>query len=587
MNLSKITSIFSATLLEKYGIVFILMLFVGLSVVGIFYNYPLPNTVADETVLMAATLKMIAEPSLRPDYPTMYHMPLGAYLYLPFFIILLVFLRLSGIFTSLGALKEFGILHYGELLPMARFISVLLGMASVYLVYRICEKLFSNRFISLVASLLLATNFIFIELSHFGRVWIPQVFVILATFYFILDFYEKEHVKFRDYFKIAFLTGISFGTHFIGILIYLPFLMVHYLKNKEKQFWNIFIKNKNLWLSNLVVVVMILFVYYLNPYGFMNYIGHSIKAGMAVTGSAVGADGVIDFWTSMTFYGKVLFETGPTLTIIFILSLFPLYLHKRNLFFILGSFILGYYIIIGPIVGSSSIKEHYIVPIIPFMAMTSAYGIYDFYRSNFIGKKINAAGNTIAYGIKIFLLVAIFLYPVYLVVLWDYWSIQPSTQVLAQEWIHNSLPSGVRIINFDAALPINENRASMEDIQKYAPMFLTKKQDYLLSVGDSQYPKPNYYVLQPANYRESIPQEILNQGFDYLVVTWWNQVQYKKAMENIRQFGLREENLFKIFPFDAGPSTFSADLEIWRRPFSNLRNMNHVGPVVAIYMLKK
>ncbi|MEK9183697.1 MAG: glycosyltransferase family 39 protein [Patescibacteria group bacterium] len=575
MNLLRIKNIFSVDFLEKYGIVLILIFFLAITVTGIFYNYPLSNTVADETVLMAATLKMIAEPSLRPDYPTMYHMPFGVYIYLPFFIILLGFLRLSGLFTSVEALREFGILHYGKLLPMARFISVLLGMASMYLVYRICEKLFNNRFISLVASFLLATNLIFIELSHFGRVWLPQIFVILMTFYFILDFYEKEHIKFRDYLKIAFLTGVSFGTHFIGILIYLPFLVVHYLKNKEKRFKDIFIKNKNFWFSHLVVIVMILFVYYLNPYGFINYVDQSIKAGTAVAGDVAGKSDAIDFWTSVIVYGKILFETGPALTIIFILSLIPLFLRKRNLFFILNSFILGYYIVIGPIVGSNSIKEHYIVPVIPFMAIISAFGLDLFYKSDFLGRKI-----------KFFSLAALFLYSLYLPILWDYRAIQPSTLVLAQEWIHNNLPQEARIVNF-SAVPINENRESMEDVKNYAPDFLLRSQDYLLSVSDDEYPKSNYYVLMMSNYREGVPAEVLSKSFDYLVASWWNQAHYARFMRDAGQFNLKEENLIKIFPDGAASSTFSMDLEIWRHPSYNLRKLNHIGPVVAIYALKK
>lgn len=575
MNLLRIKNIFSVDFLEKYGIVLILIFFCAITITGIFYNYPLPNTVADETVLMAATLKMIAESSLRPDYPTNYHMPFGTYMYLPFFIILLVFLRFSGLFTSIEALKEFGILHYGKLLPMARFISMLLGVVSVYLLYLICEKLFSNKFISLTASFLFATNLMFVELSHFSRVWLPQIFVILLTFYFILCFYEKEQVKFRDYLKIAFLTGISFGTHFIGILIYLPFLTAHYLKNKEKQFKDIFIKNKNLWLSHLVVIAMILFVYYLNPYGFMNYVGQSIKAGTAVAGDVAGKSGAIDFWTSATVYGKTLFETGPALTIIFILSLIPLFLRKRNLFFILNSFILGYYIVIGPMVGSNSIKEHYIVPVIPFMAIISAFGVNLFYKSDFFSRKI-----------KVFLLAALFLFSLYLPILWDYRAIQPSTLVLAQEWIHNNLPQGAKIVNF-SAVPINENRESMEDVKNYAPDFLLRSQNYLLSVSDDEYPKSNYYVLMMSNYREGVPAEVLSKSFDYLVASWWNQAHYARFMRDAGQFNLKEENLIKIFPDGAASSTFSMDLEIWRHPFYNLRKLNHIGPVVAIYALKR
>lgn len=567
--------------IKKYGIVFILIFFTAITSVGIFYNYPLANTVADETVLMSAALKMIAEPSLLPAYPTMYHMPLGAYLYVPFFAALLIFLRLSGLFTSTEALKEFGILHYGKLLPMARFISLFLGVASVYLVYRICEKLFNNRFISLTASFLLATNLIFVELSHFGRVWLPQIFVILLTFYFIVIFYEKEQAALKDYCRIALLTAASFGTHVIGVLIYLSFVTAHYIKNKSKKLKEIFITDKNFWLANIIIIVSIPIIYYLNPHGFINYLGQSLKAGSAVVSDVAGASGSIDFWTSFSDYGKVLFETGLALTIVFIFSLIPFFLYKRNLFFILGSFIFGYYLVVGPIIGSNSIKEHYIAPVIPFMAIISAYGMYYFYQSNFFGKGI------IFNTLKFVLFGIVFISPVYTVMLWDYWAIQPSTQVSAQEWIYNNLPHGARIVVFDSALPVNENRESLEDIQKYAPNFLTKRQSYLLSIEDSRYPKPNYYVLRPADYRGGIPQEILNKEFDYIVLTWWYPKQYESALEDTRQFDLKEKNPIIIFPTGADQNTFSMDLEIWRHPLYNLKKMKHLGPVVAVYELKK
>ena len=172
------------------------------------------------------------------------------------------------------------------------------------------------------------------------------------------------------------------------------------------------------------------------------------------------------------------------------MSLIPLFLQKRNLFFILCSFIFGYYFVIGPIVGSSSLKEHYIVAIVPFMAIVSAYGIYYFYK-NFFEEKANFVKNIFSGGIKIFAFVAIFLYPVYLAILWDYRVIQPSTQVLAQEWIHNHLPQGARIANFDTAISINETRRSIEDVSMYASDFLLRKQAYLLSIDDDKYPKPN------------------------------------------------------------------------------------------------
>ncbi|MBI2627853.1 MAG: glycosyltransferase family 39 protein [Candidatus Niyogibacteria bacterium] len=589
MNLLSLKNIFSADFLEKYGLVFILALFVAFGIVGIFYNYSISNTIGEESILMAATLKMIAELSLRPNYPTMYHMPFGTYFYLPFFIVLLVFLRLSGLFASLEELKVFGITDYEKLLPMARFISIFLGVASVYMVYRICEKLFNNKFISLVASFLLATNLIFVQMSHFGKVWIIQIFIVLLTFYFIVALYQKERPGFKDYFYPALLTAISFGVHFIGILIYLPFLTAHYLKNKEKKFREIFITNRNFWLSNLVIAIILLFIFYLNPYGFANYGLRSVAAAAAIIQESAGASGGYDFWLMFSNYGKVLFENGPALTIIFVFSLIPLFLRRRDLFFIFNSFIFGYYIIIGPILGPTigiNGRGFYISPIIPFMAVVSAFGIYVFYKSDLLGKRINPVRNIISNGIKIFLLALVFLFSAYIPILWNYKLIQPSAWILAKDWIYNNLPSGVSIINLNTELPINENKESVEDTRVYTPNFFTKKQDYLSSVGDNQYPKPNYYVLKFADYREGIPKAVLDRGFDYMVIEWWDQARYEKTMQDVRQLNLEEINLIKIFPAGASSTTLNMDMENIKNPLINLRKIDHTGPVIAIYKLK-
>lgn len=565
-------------IIEKYGIVLILIFFVAITVTGIFYNYSISNTIGDESILMSATLKMIAEQSLRPDYPTMYHMPFGTYIYLPFFILLLVFLRVSGLFTSIEELRVFGIMEYEKFLPMARFISIFLGAISLYLVYKICERLFGSKFISLTASFLLATNLIFVQMSHFGKVWIVQIFITLVTFYFILVLHQKEHSSLRDYFYIALLTAASFGTHFIGVLIYFPFLVVHYLKNKGQGFKRIFLINKYFWFTNLVIALLVLFVFYLNPYGFANYGLRSIEAASDILSESAGVGEGYDFWLMFNNYGKVLFESGPAMAIIFVLSLVPLFIQRRDLFYIFSSFIFGYYIIMGPILGPTvgiNGRGFYISPIIPFIAIVSAFGLYIFYKSNFLNKRI-----------KIFLLAILFLFSAYTPILWDYKLIQPTTWVVAQNWIYSNLPSDARIINFDTAIPINENRESVEDAKTYTPNFLTKKRGYLLSVSDDKYPKPNYYVLTPSNYRDGIPKEILDEGFDYALMIWWDRNRYEKVMADARIFNLKEDNLIKIFPEGADADTFSRDIDSTRRPLYNLKKMDHVGPVIAIYKLR-
>ena len=563
--------------LSKHGIIYILAGFAILALMGVFYNFSVIGTIGDETVLMSATLKMISEKTLRPAYPTNYHMPFGTYIYLPFFIFTLAFLRLSGLFSSFDELKEFGILEYPKLLPVARFISAVLAIISIYLVYRICQKLFNNAFISLVASFLLATNMTFLVLAHFGKVWMPQIFVILLAFYFITDFYKKDEPKLKDYIVPAFLTGVSFGTHFIGVLVYLPFLAAHYFKNINKRFYEIFLANKNLWLANLVLVLVMLAVFYLNPYGFINYASWSTSATADVLNQGTNLEGgKFDLWRGISAYAVFLFDYGHALTLIFLASLIPLFLRRRDLFFILMSFIAGYYFVIGPLIASSARPAPvYAGPLIPFMAIIAAYGIHEFYQSGFISKKI-----------KITAIFAVLIFSLYLPIMLDYAILRPSSVVEADSWIRNNIPSGSKIVNIGLTLPFNENRESIGDIKKYNPEFLTKRQNYMLFMDEENYPTPNYYVLDTGIYKDGVPQEILNTDFDYVVISW-HSGGYDSALNKAKSYGIQEKNLLRTFPSDATPDGFSDNIEAIRKPLFNLRKVTHNGPAVAIYALTR
>lgn len=562
---------------SKYGIIYILAGFAVLALIGIFYNFSVLNTIGDETVLMSATLKMIAEKTLRPAYPTNYHMPFGTYIYLPFFVFALAFLRFSGLFASFDELIEFGILEYAKLLPIARFVSAVLGIASIYLVYRICQKLFNNIFISLLASFLLATNITFLLFAHFGKVWMPQIFTILLAFYFIIDLYKKDEPGLKDYLKSALLIGISFGTHFIGVIVYLPFLVAHYFKNRSRRFYEIFITNKNLWSANLFIILLVLLVFYLNPYGFVNYASWSSSSASNIIDRGVDLEGAkFDFWRGISAYAVFLFDYGHVLTIIFLAALVHLFLRSKDLFFILFSFIAGYYFVIGPLIASSARPVPiYLGPMIPFMAIIAAYGIYEFYQSGFLSKKI-----------KIALIFAVMVFSLYLPIVLDYAILRPSSVVAANKWIHNNIPSGSKIINLGFTLPLNENKDSIRDIKKHSPEFLTKKQSYLLSLDEEKYPKPNYYIFEPSIYRDDVPSEILNTNFDYVIISWQSGG-YDSAFRKAESYGARKENLIKMFPENATLDSFGDNIEAIRQPLFNLLKVTHNGPKIAIYALTR
>ncbi|MDP2909977.1 MAG: hypothetical protein Q8N69_02820, partial [bacterium] len=253
------------------------------------------------------------------------------------------------------------------------------------------------------------------------------------------------------------------------------------------------------------------------------------------------------------------------------------------------SFIVGYYLFFIkaiPALGDQIVyAPRYLLPVIPFAAIFAGYGLFWFLKNAKFIPKI----------IRVILLVAILSFTLYLPLKWDYVLIQPNTRLLAQDWVYKNIPQGARIINFDAYSFLNENRKTMEDTQKYNQEFFLTKQKYLLSVEDSEFPKPNYYVFIPyhyAEYYEEIPEEIRNKGFDYAVIGWWNKEDYLNSESLAQKFGvsvgIEEKNLIKRFPESATMESSVGDIvNNMREPFHYLRIMENTGPIIDIYKLPK
>ena len=564
-------------LLKKYCLALVLAVYFFLCLTGIFYNYGL-NTVGDELPLMSATLKMISDQTLRPDYQSFYHVPFGAYLYLPFFVILLLFLRLSGAFTSLESLKEFGLLDFNKFLPFARFLTILSGLVSIYLVYKISEKLFKNKAISFFSATLLSSSLMFIQISHFAKVWIPQIMTILLALYLIVVLYQEEKEKFKNYILVGLAVGLAFGTHVVGVLVYIPFVIAHYFKNSGRKFKDIFLKNKFFWLVNLILVVFYFFIFYLNPTGFKNNIsGSGILPDLsnifhATSDLPVGqADSAVGpgLFYNYSFYARVLFEYEPLLILIFIFGAIALFKKEKRIFSLLFSFIFIYYFTISSIAH----EPRYILPVIPFMALIAGFGLFYFYE------KIN-------HRLAAIIIAALIIFNYAPPLLWNNALIQTSQIVSARTWIYNNVAVGEKIINIGAPLELNESKEAINDINKFSSQ-LTKKRAYLMTLPEADYPKPNYYIFYNSYY-DNIPKELLEKKYDYLIISWWDSADLKQKITKFNELNLKQKMvLLKKFPESASEGNLSVDLADFRYPVYNLLfdKISQNGPSIFIYKL--
>jgi hypothetical protein len=89
--------------------------------------------------------------TLRPSYPTFIYLPVAAYAMFPFVLLGVLTLPLFGITASVDAITEFGILHFGQLLPWIRLASVFYSVLGIVVLYLIARRLFERRETALFA----------------------------------------------------------------------------------------------------------------------------------------------------------------------------------------------------------------------------------------------------------------------------------------------------------------------------------------------------------------------------------------------------------------------------------------------------
>lgn len=549
--------------------------FFFMGITGIFFNFGLPHSVSDETILLASALKMLAEPTLTPAFETNYHMPLGVYIYLPLIAIFLTIFMLLGIFSSFQELTVFGVLNYAELLPIARFISVILGSVSIYTTYRIAQLIYRDQVAALASSFLLATSLMFIQLSHTGRVWIPQITVILLTLYAIVNLYYAK----KDILRLYILSGLgvaaSFGTHFIGILIYIPFFIVHLLRKSPPIEWRQIFLDRNFWMANGVICAALFLIYVSNPYGFNNYSELSVDSIVKISSAGINSMSIFD---NSGYYARILFEYEPVLIILFLLSLPVLLRRHRTTFLLLGSFIVIYYLAIT-LAGGRGIgfEPRFISPVIPFLALMSGYGISYWWH-----KRTDSRHLKIKYGIVLVIAVTILVMPLRWISLIAF---APNTTENAREWIFKNIPNNAGILQFTThSIPLPHNKDSLLEKEKTSPQLFTTQDKFLLENGPLNYSNPPLFFVVRAN---SISEDQLTQyspdQFQYVMLAWWNYSNRTKALTQTSLIDWNSLELIVRFPENDRWYENMDIINNMRHPYYYLPNMSFTGPIIEIY----
>lgn len=249
----------------------------------------------------------------------------------------------------------------------ARLASALSGLLSVYLIYLIGKKLYSEK-IGFYAALILAVNNFAIFISRIGFQESLLILLILSSVYFFLKALEQK----KFFYPSFIFWGLALLTKYTAIFLGPVFFIYLLINNKE------IIKEKTLYLASLVSLVIFSPVILYNILLFKSQ-GHfdlqlSYLFGLTdkVEGwsNLVGKDerGILNRFFDIPT--ELLLLASPVFLVLVLISLIALiknYKKNSNLLVILSL------VSITLLIGLTGPQERFLILYIPFFALILSY----------------------------------------------------------------------------------------------------------------------------------------------------------------------------------------------------------------------
>lgn len=267
----------------------------------------------------------------------------------------------------------------------ARFMSVLLGVGSIFLTFVLGKRLYDEK-VGLLSALFLSLSFYHVQNSAWATLDVPNSFFSILTLYLAFKMYEEPTSKF--YFLTGVSLGILIGTKYSGAIVLISILILHYyqaLKNEEKKLSGIFKASlsKNLWILFLSAVVAFFLTtpgIILKPLGFITSVSWELNLG---AGRRYQPESIfrLSYFLSMIKHFNV--ATGPFLSLFMFLGLiYPFRKRWDKEIPLLASFILFF-------ISFGALNSRQLILILPLTSILGAHAVFHLYeKSRFLPKPV-------------------------------------------------------------------------------------------------------------------------------------------------------------------------------------------------------
>ncbi|MBI3046099.1 MAG: glycosyltransferase family 39 protein [Candidatus Harrisonbacteria bacterium] len=555
----------------KWLLIYILVFAFLVRVAGINYGLPL-WLIDDEPPFTLAALKMIQLKTLLPasyleEFRTvLYYPPYLSYLYLlPFSILLgIKYLLFSGgreqfIYYLTSDLSQFFLI--------ARFFNVLMGVVSVYLLYRVAKNILRQEAPALLAAFFLTTSLFHILMSTNGRHWLPvSFFTILVLWILNLDWEFRliprsgtPDPAMRDlgkrYLAAVLAVGVGVGVSPINVLL-LILIAVWYLFYEQRNL-SALIKEKYFYGSLVIFAWLAILPGALYPQSF----GFRGDLTFQETKSILG------IVTSLFIFLKPVVLSEPILAFFAVLGLLFTVFHRRNLFWPVFLFIYAYSAIFYLFF---RYEHRFTLPVFPILAIMAAYGVAESY------KRINSR-------ILIAILILILAMPAVFSLRLSYLLYQNDSRNHLIEWTQANIPSGSKILVYARLTRLPATPEAIKE-QRIIDSGSLRKVD----LAEENFPKQpsfhalNLYTIQNQEFYSGLENYAKKQKYQYLLTS---QIDFEKNpahFNRIQSIASRGALLESFGEFQERYSPYIGQL--LGNPF-NLFKIKEFGPPVALYKL--
>jgi len=523
----------------------ILLLAIVVRVWGISYGLPCPYCRPDEDRLINTALRL----SLKDLNPHIFNWPsLFFYLtrgILEIYATLLSWLGLSQI-TSLQVFYQEDPSHFHLLL---RIIFCGLGVASVYLLYRLGKKVFSDV-TGLLAAFFFSLSFLHARESHFAMLDIPVTFFSLVFFLETLKIYRQGN--WSNYIRIGLIGGLAVATKLYACLLITPLFVAHFLGIRSSS------GNPRIFVRLLISLFFMIVIFLMtSPYvvldfnsflrSIQNLFLEQFSLGNPVLPEVVTYRG---YWYHLFYSFR--YALGWPLELVCLLGLiWMIYrnIQKREISILIITFVLSFYMFLS--LQKNSFMR-YTIMLLPYLCLMAAHFLEQ------VRRKLSSYGMKWLYSLFVVLLV---LEPAWQLVQHNICISRRDSRNIASQWITNNIPNNAGLL-FPDPLIFGRPWATF----RYAKRISFQKGESVEVV------------------KNALPE--LSRSFKYVVIDR-HPIAYSSVNPDIKRL-LKEESelIYRLEAFRENPSQIVFEtLDAYYVPLAGFQRVKYPGPTIEIYKL--